>query len=54
MALSRRLFRFGQQFILQFVIFHFLPEGTRKIVEPKNWPELFEMPALVHIVGERG
>ncbi len=44
----------GNNSFCNLLFFHFLPEGTRKIVEPTNWPELFEMPALVHIVGERG
>lgn len=33
------------------VFFHFIPVGTSDLLRPYNWPELFNVPELVALVG---
>jgi hypothetical protein len=33
------------------LFFHFVPEGSSRIVQPENWPALFGLPELEGIVG---
>lgn len=32
------------------LFFHFIPKGTRELVDPGNWAELFDVPALEAVV----
>jgi hypothetical protein len=33
------------------LFFHFVPEGSSRIVHPRNWPDLFDLPELAGVVG---
>jgi hypothetical protein len=33
------------------VFFHFIPSGTAELVDPANWPRLFDVPGLAAVVG---
>lgn len=36
------------------IFFHFIPKGTKEILEPSNWAGLFGLPELLEIIPEKG
>jgi len=49
-----RIIQKKQQNFCHLIFFHFIPEGTREIIEPTNWARLFKTPELTKMVKEMG
>jgi hypothetical protein len=35
------------------IFFHFIPQGMAHIMKPKNWPALFDLPALDRVIAQK-
>lgn len=40
----------SEPFSAKLVFFHFVPEGTRELIDPASWPQRFDLPCLGPIV----
>lgn len=49
-----RILQKQQQNYCHLIFFHFIPKGTREIVDPANWASLFSVPELAKMVDEIG
>jgi hypothetical protein len=45
-----RLSTNGAQHSCKLLFFHFVPQGTLELSQPKNWPKLFALPELAEVL----
>lgn len=41
----------GRRSFCDLLFFHYIPEGTAELAQPRNWARLFDVPELDTITG---